>query len=164
MKTKKRYAFVICLAGMVICVACGSSASRPARQQQAHWAEVNNPALGSLYADEVDPARVMQVTDSGTTKFVAYKIGLREEKIPANNQYMLDRGKYLQFDMQHDWSLKSQSDSFGVVFFQPVVKKIDQVDESILIFEIPAGVTPDTLIYQDSFGGWGTQKIILSGH
>ena len=161
---KTKYFLIPCISLITACAGRGSSASETAARQQVHWAEVNNPALGSLYADEVDPTRIMQTIDSGSTKFVAYKIGLREDRSADDKRYVLDRGKYLQYDMQRDWSLKAKADSFSAVHFQPVVKKIAQVDEGILIFEIPAGTTPDTLIYHDSFGGWGIQKMILNGH
>ena len=153
---------LLMIAGL-FCAACGSTSSKAGAKLQEHWAEVNNPALGVLYVDQADPFRVMQVIDSGNTTFIAYKVGLRDLNGQLNNKQKQERGKYLQYDLPRDWSLRVQRDSFAPVFFQPVVKTIEQEDEGILVFEIPSGLNPDTLIYHDSFGGWGIQKIILSG-
>lgn len=153
-----------CLALILSGAGCQSASPGAKHPQQKHWAEVNNPALGLLYVDKAEPGQVMQVTDSANTRFVAYKVGWRDEISSADNKYKQEKGKYLQYDMPHDWALKMQNDSFAVVFSQPVVKTVLQEDEAILVFEIPAGANPDTLIYRDSFGGWGTQKIILNSH
>lgn len=153
-----------CLAFFAFGTGCQSSAPSARPLQQTHWAEVKNPALGLLYVDKAEPKQVMQAIDSASTQFVAYKVGWRDEILSTDNKYKEQKGKYLQYDMPRDWALKVQLDSFTPVFSQPVIKTVLQKDETILVFEIPMGVTPDTLIYHDSFGGWGTQKIILNSH
>lgn len=164
MNTKTINDLLLLLIAGLCCAACGSRASAPEQKLQEHWAQVSNPALGVLYVDQTDPSRVMKIVDPGNTTFVAYKVGLRDATGQTDQKQKQARGKYLQYDLPGDWSLRIQHDSFAPVFFQPVVKTIEQEDESILVFEIPTGTNPDTLIYRDSFGGWGIQKIILSGH
>jgi len=162
---KRRNSYVILSLTLVLIMpgmGCQSGSVGVKQPKQKHWVEVKNPALGLLYVDRADSKQVMQVIDSANTQFIAYKVGWRDELVSTDNKYKQEKGKYLQYDMPGDWALKVQNDSFPPVFYQPVVKTVLQEDEAVLVFEIPVGTVPDTLVYHDSFGGWGIQKIILS--
>jgi hypothetical protein len=73
-----------------------------------------------------------------------------------------DKNKYYQYDMQHDWIAIKGDNTFKPVFYHPRVTAQQSLNEGILVFEI-GGSHPDTLVYNDSNGSWGTQKFILKG-
>ena len=66
---------------------------------------------------------------------------------------------YYAYAVSEDWYAYVQGDSLRPVYFEPKVKIHKQVDEGILVFEIPVGHRIDSLIYNDSYNNWGVQKI-----
>jgi hypothetical protein len=50
------------------------------------------------------------------------------------------------------------------VFFQEKPGLSEMVKEGVMVFETPSGKMPDTLIYRDSFGPWGTQILSLTAN
>lgn len=132
--------------------------------QPKHWAEVTQKGTGRFYMDQVPVEKVMKVTGTGSTRFICYQVGFEDEIMITDKAKLQERGKYFQYDMQKDWLLKLKEDSLKPVFFQPSVKMDRNINEGVLVFEVPAGQVPDTLIYRDAFGAWGVQKIILNSH
>ena len=128
-----------------------------------HQAEVKNTGGGRLYADRISNGAFMKTmdTDKQSTEFVSYKIGFEDSALILNREARQKKGKYIQYDMENDWKALINGDSLSPVFMQPLVKKNVEMDESILVFEVPVNQEPDTLIYSDSFNGYELRKIVL---
>ncbi|HET9056044.1 MAG TPA: hypothetical protein VFN30_04265 [Chitinophagaceae bacterium] len=132
---------------------------------QQHQVEIHNPGLGMIYIDKVPAQMVMSEADTseGITKFCCYQVGIIDSGFvaKATDKKTLELGKYYQYDMQKDWFAMINGDSLLPVFFQPKTRKNANCFEGILVFETPKEKDPDTLVYKDSFGQWGTQNIIF---
>ena len=129
-----------------------------------HWVEVPDKGVGVLYIDPVPSEKLLRVKEGSNSKFISYRVGVRDERAITDGRAIREKTKYMQYRIQDDWKLMLQQDSVKPVFFQPSVKTEYHTDEGILVFEIPSGSVPDTLIYNDSYGTWGIQKIILKSH
>lgn len=117
-----------------------------------------------LYVDRVDSRMVMTVhPGSGDPKdFHSFLIGWRDSLPGTDKKKIGQMTKYFQYDMQRDWVALVKGDSVYPVFFQEKPELDGRVKEGILVFELPAGLQPDTLVYKDSFGSWGTQLLALN--
>lgn len=142
-------------------MACTQNKQFQLTEPSRHWAQVDQMGVGRIYLDKVPNLSVMKASDNGNTIFSSYLIGFEDSLIITDRKKMLAKGKYYQYDMQKDWIAIVGKDSIKPVFFQPKVKTNPNVDEVIIIFELPPGRQPDTLIYNDSYGAWGIQKVII---
>lgn len=129
-----------------------------------HYLQIQEKGIGCIYLDKVPPETVLSEAKSlnGKTHFCAYKVGFEDSVLVTDKQQLLDKGKYYQYDMEKDWVMLHGGDSLRPVFFQPVTKHAMQLNEGVLIYEVPAGIEPDTLIYNDSYGFWGRHIILLN--
>lgn len=125
-----------------------------------HKVDINWPDGSRLYIDKVDPRSVMQITESDSlTTFCCYKIGMTDS-ISYNKEQELEWNKYFNFGMQNDWLAMINGDSLAPVFLHPILTGQKQ-KEAVLVFEIPAGKEPDTLVFKRSYGLSSTPEIIL---
>lgn len=149
-----------------ICVAwssCKSDHNAKKIAQRSHWIEVKRPSVGLLYMDSIPLNTVMKVTDVETqNNFRAYLVGFKDSVLTMNKTDRINNNKYYQYDMQHDWVAIAGDNTFNPVFYHPRVTAQQSLNEGILVFDTD-GSHPDTLVYNDSHGSWGTQKFILKG-
>jgi DNA-dependent RNA polymerase auxiliary subunit epsilon len=149
---------LFCMVWVIMCLpACYQSVGgkRPAIK---HMAEVHKNGC-SLYVDRVDSRQVMKA-DTGNA-FVAYKIGFIDS-LQGDKKYEQERNVYYDFKMVNDWKAVVGRDSILPIHFQPVTGLNSMNKEGILVFEMPAGKYPNTLVYDDSFGDWQKQIIALN--
>lgn len=152
--------------GIAISFSCRS---KPAIEKEmvlkSHWIELKRPSVGTLYIDSVPLRSVMKVrADSNDeTKFRAYLVGFSDSVIVNDNAKHIDNNKYYEYDMQNDWTAIEGERSCKPVFYQSRMTGQRTVNGGILVFETNNSLHPDTLIYKDTHGNWGTQKFILKG-
>lgn len=147
---------------VIVMTGCKQKKSGNGMTEQ-HWAEVKMPGVGMIYVDEVSCSSVLSEVDSskGETRFHCYRVGLIDSlPAKANDKKDLEKGKYYQYDMYKDWAALINGDSIRPVFYQPMIKKEINKEESILVFEIIKSKHADTLVYNDSYGLWGRRVII----
>jgi len=117
----------------------------------------------ALYLDRLDNRVVLQRVDTmGSTRFCSFLVGIRDSLVVTDAEKKREREKYLQYDMQQDWTALVGGDSLKPVFMQEKPNLGGELREDALVFEIPKGVEADTLVYRDSFGDWGTQVFVLN--
>lgn len=155
-------ALVLVVSVIAIATGCSTHAG-PATIEEAHEAYVMHRGSGMIYLDRVDCKRVMQEGEASGV-FHCYKLGFVDSLVTAKPKDKSDEkaGKYFQYDMQRDWVAISGGDTLRPVFFEPVLRHELHRTEGILVFESLNGKAPDTLIYTDSFGSWGTQQFIIT--
>lgn len=150
---------------VVLCISCNTTVK--SNMGEKHQWQVNRQGIGMLYADKIPCKAVMQNSNSdGDFHFQCYLVGFTDS-IPAAKEMdkkELDLSKYFEYDMQNDWKALIQGDSVAVTFFQPKQKREKNRFEGILVFETASSETPDTLVYTDSNGSWGTQQLVLNGN
>jgi len=133
---------------------------KPVVNSARHLALVSRPG-NAIYVDRADNRMVMQ-TDSAVQKnFCSFLIGLTDSSAGKNNQGSTERERYIQYELQKDWKALANGDTLQAVFFQEKPGLDQQVKEGVMVFETPGGIQPDTLIYRDSYGNWGTQILSL---
>ena len=116
-----------------------------------------------LYLDRLDNRVVLAKADTtGPTTFCSFLVGLKDSLFLTDGKRLQEREKYLQYDMQRDWTVLMGGDSLKPVFYQQKTHLDGLVREGALVFEIPKGRQIDTLIYRDTYGDWGTQLFVLS--
>jgi hypothetical protein len=162
--TKETIFFIkMFLAAVVMITGCKQKTKTGSRNAGEHWAEVKMQGVGMIYIDEVPCSSVLSEVDSGKgeTEFHCYRVGF-VDSLPAKakDKKELDKGKYYQYDMHKDWVALIDGDSIRPVFYQPMIKKEMNKEESILVFEITKDKQADTLVYNDSYGLWGRRVII----
>lgn len=148
---------------LVILVACRR---RPvaslAAVEPKHLIAVKKPKE-VLYLDRLDNRVVLAKADTaGPTTFCSFLVGWRDSLFLTDAKRMQEREKYLQYDMQRDWTVMMGGDSLKPVFYQEKTHLDGLVREGALVFEIPRGRQVDTLIYRDTYGDWGTQLFVLN--
>ncbi len=151
---KRKLIFYACL----LCLACKSKPRFIAAV--THLVSVRQPGA-MLYLDRLANRAVMQSAD--TTAFCSFLVGWRDSLAGTDAKKRLDRERYFQYTMQQDWTAMVDGDSLRPVFFQQKPGLDPQLDEGAMVFEIPRGHRVDTLVYRDSYGGWGTQIFVLNG-
>jgi hypothetical protein len=133
-----------------------------AAMEPKHLISVQKPKE-QLYLDRLDNRAVLAKADTaGPTTFCSFLVGLRDSLFLTDGKRLQERVKYLQYDMQRDWTVLVGGDSLKPVFFQEKPHLDGLLREGALVFEIPRGRRADTLIYRDTYGDWGTQLFILN--
>ena len=152
-----------CIGICLLLTACGNPQSTVAVKQ--HLAAVSRPGE-ILYVDHLDNRVVLkeEAAAGSTTVFCSFLVGWQDSTLQTDKKKSLAREKYFQYDMQKDWTALVKGDSLHPVFFQEKSGLNSQLKEGALVFEVPAGEQPDTLIYKDSFGGWDQQVLVLAKH
>lgn len=163
--------FVLCMsAGISFLTGCESNAGsdKKAGVTERHQVQVQKKGEGMIYVDKVPCNAVMRTADSSgsVAGFQCYLIGFIDSlpHAPAADKKDIATGKYYEYDMQYDWTALANGDSLKPVFFQPKQKLQTHRSEGILVFELADGREPDTLIYKDSHGAWGVQKLLITGN
>lgn len=138
--------------------------SQPAIPERRHLAAISHAGT-ALYIDQLDNRSIMKenpAPQDSKTIFCSFLVGWMDSTISTDQKAKLAREKYFQYDMQKDWVALVKGDSLYPVFFQEKPGLNSQLKEGALVFEIPAGTRPDTLIYKDSFGAWGTRLFVVN--
>jgi hypothetical protein len=122
---------------------------------QAGWA-----GSAGVYADRIPNKAILKEDggDTGTTVFYCLRIGLYDSTDVTDKKLEEAREKYYQLDMYRDWVLIDKGDSIVPVFYQPVPHKMDKLTEQVLVFEIPRGFRPSTLVYKDPYKLLGNRQ------
>jgi hypothetical protein len=130
-----------------------------------HWIEITRPSVGAMYIDSIPLQSVMKVSKNKEPdqKFKAYLIGFSDSVVLKDKADQINRNKYYQYDLQHDWTAITGGQELKPAFYQPRTSIADGLHEGIIVFELSENRHPDTLVYTDSFGSWGKQKFILEG-
>ena len=165
MLTKMKNKFVPGVLVLVIVLfACKSAEKKNTVQAESnHYVEIRQLGIGMISLDKVPNEMVLQKSaGSDYNKFFSYAVSFRDSSLITDQKKQLEMGKYYQYDMHKDWIALVNGDSVRPVFFQPGVKKTVQVNEGIIVFEIPSGIEPDTLFFSDSYGAWGQHQIFLN--
>lgn len=151
---------LICI--VLFCLSCQTGNSTKAASKQTHWIEINRPSVGFMYLDSIPLHSVMKITDTLEmyNNFRAYLVGFKDSVPAIDKNKNIDNNKYYQYDMQHDWEAIDGGNTMKPVFYHSRATVHQSVTEGILVFETN-GSHPDTLVYTDSHGSWGTQKFIL---
>ena len=117
-----------------------------------------------LYIDTVDNRYVLDMSKTNTSNhafFHSFLIGLVDSTTGKAKDEKA-KEKYFEYDLEKDFTALVTGDSIKPVFFQPKTLIGKMGKEGILVFETNEKAFPDTLVYRDSFGGWGTQIIIIN--
>lgn len=156
----KLHLIVLMPALLAACVQPG----KPLAKGPDHYLQIQERGVGCIYVDKTEPGSVLADVKqlNGQTRFCAFKVGFEDSVLLADRQKQLNQGKYYQYDMEKDWVLLAQGDSIRPVFYQPAVQRTPQLNEGVLVFEVPAGSNADTLYYNDSWGFWGRHIILLN--
>ena len=164
MMHKKRYfSASVWKAGIGAClVAAACRSQHPATPVKEHLASATL-AGETLYIDPLDNKAIMKAdaTPDAKTTFCSFLVGWQDSILTVDKKKIQAREKYFQYDMQQNWIALVKGDSLHPVFFQEKPGLNSQLKEGALVFEIPAGTRPDTLVYKDSFGAWGTRLFVL---
>jgi hypothetical protein len=148
-----------CIVVLFVC-----SCQQPGRQGEVrgkrHMAEVNMKGMGMMYLDKIPNSAVMQIDSTDPSEYQSYLVGFIDSNLVIAPDSAKER--YFQYDMYKDWVAVGSLDSIAPVFFHPKTKITRQEDEAILVFEVPKGDELSALVYKDSHGPWGIQKIILN--
>jgi hypothetical protein len=157
-------ALILTILVAVIFSACKSSGEKiTAENHASHYVEIRQRGVGMIGLDKVPNETVMELPkDTGNVNFFSYSVSFQDSTLVTDAQKKLEMGKYYQYDMQNDWVAMVNGDSVRPVFYQPKVKKSVQLNEGIIVFEIPSGIEPDTLIFADSYGYWGKHQVFLN--
>jgi hypothetical protein len=129
----------------------------PATPAEKHLFVVSRPGA-ALYLDPVDSRVVMQKGSEG--HFCSFRVGWTDSS--AGTTPSREKERYFQYTAQYDWKALSGGDSLPAVLFQEKPGLNSLVKEGVVVFETPDGRQPDTLVYRDSYGSWGTQIFVLN--
>jgi hypothetical protein len=154
----------ICFFGLMYLTGVGCQRHHPAQTAAAtHLISVSQPG-SMLYLDRLDNHVILSHEDTmGTTTFCSFLVGLRDSSPVSDAKRLIERERYIQYGMQQNWTALVNGDSIRPVFFQEKPHLDQQLREGAMVFEVPRGRRPDTLIYRDTFGTWGTQVFVLNG-
>lgn len=116
-----------------------------------------------MYIDSIPLQSVMKLTEDRERyqNFKAYLIGFTDSVIRKDKADLMNRNRYYQYDLQHDWTAIASGQELKPAFYQPRTSIAGGLHEGIIVFELRESSHPDTLVYTDSFGSWGKQKFIL---
>jgi hypothetical protein len=144
---------------ILACTSCRHPAPAP---PASHLISVSQ-GKETLYVDRLDNRAVLAHADTtGPTTFCSFLAGWQDSSLVSDVKRQKELEKYLQYSMQQDWTALVAGDSSKPVFFQEKPHLGGEGREGALVFEIPRGHRIDTLVYQDHFGGWGTQIFVLN--
>lgn len=144
----------------LLLVACHNR-SAPAVAREKHLVQLSRPG-SSIYLDPVDNRMVMQIDSTTANKFCSFRLGWTDSAAGSNLRRGVVTERYFQYTMQQDWKALAGGDTLSPVLFQEKPGLSGQLKEAVIVFETPSGRKPDTLIYRDSFGAWGTQVFVLN--
>jgi hypothetical protein len=149
--------------GVVFCLLLAACHNRntPAAVPERHLASAARPGAG-LYIDRVDIRVVMQTDSSTPNNFCSFRIGWADSTTGTDKVKALEKERYFQYAIQNDWKALAGGDTLKAVFFQEKPALGGLLKEGVMVFEMNQGQQPDTLIYRDSFGAWGTQIFVLN--
>jgi hypothetical protein len=136
---------------LAICLSCKDKAGTLANiPLEHHDAQMSKPDGSLISIDAVPNSSVMRNadTDTGSTRFYTFRVGIADSLIADKKQEMVKQ-RYYDFEMEQDWIAVVNGDSMHPVFFHPQPQKTQVLKEFIMVFELPAGWKPDTLIYKD---------------
>lgn len=133
-------------------------------KRKKHWIEIGLKNEGMMYLDAVPNNLIMneQKIDTAHTRFYSFLVGFQDSILRTDQAKEIRENRYYEYEMPANWTAIVNGDSLRPVFSQTNPKIYKQNSESILVFELPQNHVPDTLIYQDTYGPWGLQKIVLS--
>ena len=165
-KMKNRNVLLIVVSMVLTIAACNSK--KKIEIKENHEGQVQKEGTGMIYVDNISCNSVMQGSDSAgsNSAFQCFRVGFIDSLVVAKaaDKKSLEAGKYYQYDVQNDWTILVNGDSVKPVFYQPRQRVENHRYEGILVFEITGSEKNDTLIYNDSFGTWGTQQIIINSN
>jgi hypothetical protein len=144
----------------LLLLACHSPAANRAGKAE-HMAELKHTTGSLLYVDRVDNRAVI-ATDAGDSsgrEFRSYRVGIKDS-LTYDAKETEAWGKYFNYSMQYDWVAMANGDSVHAAFFQPL-PVTGKANEGILVFEVPAGSNPDTLVYTPSYRLHEQEMIVL---
>ena len=160
MKKEMKYILMLLWGGGVL-LSCTSR--HTAVREVKHMAETGWAGSAGVYADRI-PNKVVLKEDGGgkgSAVFYCLRIGLYDSADVTDKKIEEAREKYYQLDMYKDWVLLNGSDSIAPVFYQPVPRKTDKLTEQVLVFEVPRGFQPSTLIYKDPYKLLGNRQTMV---
>jgi hypothetical protein len=136
---------------------------KPAQTEPKHMAQTGWIGSAGAYADRIPNKVILKEDggDSGATVFYCLRIGLYDSTGSSGDKLETAREKYYQLDMYRDWVLINKEDTITPVFYQPVPRKKDKLTEQVLVFEIPRGFRPSTLVYKDPYKLLGNRQTML---
>ncbi len=161
MSRKLRYVII----GLLL-AACHNR-NAPAAAPERHLVLRTRPG-NALYVDRVDNRVVMQTDSVAQKNFCSFRIGVADSSWTtaatsvSGRRSVIEKERYFQYTMQNDWKALAGGDTLLAVFFQEKPAPGSLAKEGVIVFETPSGKKPDTLIYRDSFGTWGTQIMSLT--
>ena|ERR1700694_1101551 len=126
-----------------------------------HQVEIREKGIGMIYVDRV-PNSVVMKNGQDTSSFVSYLVGFQDSNAISNPAKRTELGRYYQYEMYRDWALVSRQDSMAPVFYQDRRRPDAQNRETILVFELPAGRSADTLVFRDGLNYWGKHIIYVN--
>jgi hypothetical protein len=160
LKTNPRCAVFFCLLAVCHLLPACHNRTPPATPPEKHQAMLIRPGA-ALYVDRVDNRVMLQQDKASQDRFCCFRIGWADSTVSADRTKDVDKGRYFQYNVQKDWKALAGGDTLLPVFFQERPGLSDRLKEGVLVFETPTGRQPDTLIYRDSFGAWGTQLLVI---
>jgi hypothetical protein len=151
--------------GMLLLVVTGMSACHPStagtRKENRHMAEVKYGDGSRLYVDKASNQALIKTVGNDTAyTFCCYRVGMADSTRYDKKQEEA-WNKYFDYDMQYEWIALHQGDSLAAVFFQPALSRDKNAREGILVFEVPKGVSPDSLVYKKSYGNHKANQLIV---
>jgi len=156
------------LAMLFIVLIQGTSCRQPnkpvASLPEKHMAQVKKQNGVMLYADRISNKAILRTDSVNTsTVFCSYKIGVLDSSLATlDKKQQLLWGKYFDFEMQKNWTALVNNDSIPAVFFQGLPQKSSYMREAVVVFEVPKGSNPDTLIYNNTYQTNNTDLLVLS--
>ena len=136
---------------------------KPAPKEPVHMAQTGWIGSAGAYADRIPNKAILKEDggDSGSTVFYCLRIGLYDSTGSSDGKLEAAREKYYQLDMYRDWVLLDKGDTIVPVFYQPVPRRMDKLTEQVLVFEVPRGFQPSTLVYKDPYKLLGNRQTML---
>jgi len=125
---------------------------------EKHLSQAKRPGT-AIFVDKVDNTTVMQQEADSGKRFYSYSIVWTDSLASINPDRQKE--KYFQYDMQKDWRALANGDTLYPAFFQEKPGFDRQRKEGVIVFENARGIEPDSLLYRDSYGDWGTQIFVL---
>lgn len=163
MKTRMKNNSIAVSLLFAVGIACKDK--QPVRKK--HELEIFKPG-SFFYLDQVQNNQVMQLNDPAEDKrYASYLIGFLDSNWmpdPQQPKKEEDRMNYYRFHMQDKWRAILNGDSLMPVFYQPATQMDKKLNSGVIVFEIPDGVRPDTLVFRDAEDGWDNMMISLKQH
>ena len=163
MKIKMKNNCVGALLLLILAAACKEKT--PARKK--HELEIFRPG-SFFYLDQVKNKQVLQIKDAEEDKlYASYLVGFHDSTWapdPQQPKKAEERQVYYQFNMSNNWRAIVNGDSLLPVFYQPVPNADNKVNAGVIVFQLPEGTRPDTLVYRNAADGWENMIISLKQH